>query len=78
MIDVLFRDVRAMDVRAWTVGLRIELADRNLLKEYPSNPAEMIETEEILVYRLSGLGWRGFVVACRVDSSEGVETKKHS
>jgi len=77
-IDVLFRDVRAMDVRAWTMGLRIELADRSLLEAYPSDPVEMIETEDILVYRVSGSKWEGFVLACRVDVSEGIPATKTS
>ena len=69
-MDVLFQDVRAMDVRAWTEGLKVELSDVESLKGQPSNPAEMIETG-LVVYKVSGRGWQGFVVASeRVSSKE--------
>lgn len=60
-IDVVFTDVRAMDVRAWTDGLTIEKTDAKQLEGYRSNPAEMIEIGNI-VYLVSGVGWQGFIV----------------
>jgi hypothetical protein len=74
-IDILFRDVRAMDVRAWSEGLKIELQDAALLESHPSKPLEMLEPG-LNVYRLSGSGWNGFVVASRVDSKEGLSAPK--
>src|ERR1700758_3327054 len=69
-IDVLFQDVRAMDVRSWTEGLKVELSDVELLKNYPSNPAEMLETG-LVVFKVSGRSWEGFIVASqRVGSKE--------
>jgi hypothetical protein len=61
-IDVLFQDVRALDVRAWAEGLKVEISDVELLKNYPSNPAEMLETG-LVVFKVSGRGWEGFIVA---------------
>lgn len=69
-IDVLFRDVRAMDIRAWTEGLKIELHPDDSLESHPSKPLEMLQRGQN-VYRLSGHGWTGFVIASRVDSKEG-------
>jgi hypothetical protein len=74
-VDVLFRDVRAMDVRAWSEELKIELQDGASLKSHPSKPLEMLEPG-LNVYRLSGRGWSGFVIASRVDSKEGSSAPK--
>jgi len=70
VIDVVFKDVRAMDVRAWTDELTVENADTNLIERYLSKPTEMLE-KGLFIYRLVGRGWQGYVVACRVDSKEG-------
>jgi hypothetical protein len=75
VVDVLFKDVRAMDVRAWTDELCVENASTALVEGYLSKPAEMIE-KGLFVYRLSGLGWQGYVIACRVDSKEGAVAPK--
>jgi hypothetical protein len=74
-IDVLFRDVRAMDLRAWSEGLEIELQDGTSLESHLSKPLEMLEPG-LKVYRLSGRGWSGFVIAARVDSKEGSSAPK--
>src|SRR5579859_6256990 len=69
-LDLLFQDVRAMDVRAWTDGLKVEICDESAVRDYPSNPQDMIESGLVL-YRISGAGWQGFIVAStRVSSKE--------
>jgi hypothetical protein len=60
-MDVLFQDVRAMEIRSWFEGIKIEEVDQKFLEGYPSNPAEMIEQGN-KVYPLVGTGWKGFVV----------------
>jgi hypothetical protein len=60
-IDVLIRDVRAMEIRSWFEGLEITEADREYLREFRSNPIEMIEPGN-RVYALWGKGWQGFIV----------------
>jgi len=75
-VDVLFQDVRAMDARVWTDTLKIEDTDREFVDGYPSNPAEMIEFG-VHVFRISGLGWEGYVVADeRVSYKEGNSAPK--
>jgi len=74
-IDILFRDVRAMDVRAWSEGMEIGLDGGTSLESHPSRPLEMLEPG-LNVYRLSGRGWNGFVIASRVDSKEGLSAPK--
>lgn len=60
-IDVLFQDVRAMEIRSWFEGLEIDEVDRSYLRDFPSNPIEMMEAG-LRIYALSGNGWQGFVV----------------
>ncbi|HWZ99073.1 MAG TPA: hypothetical protein VN025_15045 [Candidatus Dormibacteraeota bacterium] len=60
-IDVLFQDVRAMEVRSWFVGIRIEESDQQQLEGCKSNPLEMIEPGN-RIYSIIGNGWQGFVV----------------
>ena len=61
-LDILFQDVRAMEIRAWFEGVKIEEVGPEFLQPRSSNPAEMIEPGN-KVYSLSGVGWSGFVVA---------------
>jgi hypothetical protein len=61
-IDVLVRDVRAMEIRSWFEGFEIVEEDREYLREFRSNPIEMIEPGN-KVYALRGTWWRGFIVA---------------
>jgi len=75
VVDVLFTDVRAMDVRAWTDELRVENANTTFVDGYLSKPAEMIE-KGLFVYRVNGRGWLGYVIACRVASKEGTVAPK--
>jgi len=60
-IDVLFQDVRAMELRSWFQGIKIEESDRQFLETARSKPVEMIEPGN-RIYSLVGPGWTGFVV----------------
>lgn len=60
-IDVLIRDVRAMEIRSWSDGLEIEEVDKEYLIGFRSNPIEMVEPAN-KIYALQGKGWQGFVV----------------
>jgi len=60
-IDVLVKDVRAMEIRSWFEGFEIAEEDREYLREFRSNPIEMIEPGN-RVYALRGRGWQGFIV----------------
>ncbi len=62
-VDVLFQDVRALEIRAWFKGIRIEEEQSHeFLKDQRSNPAQMIEAGN-KIYSLSSSGWEGFVIA---------------
>jgi len=61
-LDVLFQDVRAMELRCWFKGINIELMDNpDFLNAFPSQPMEMMEPGNV-VYLLRGENWKGFVV----------------
>jgi hypothetical protein len=61
-VDILFQDVRAMEIRAWFQGITIEeVDDPQFLEGQPSKPAEMIEPGN-KIYSLVSDGWRGFIV----------------
>jgi hypothetical protein len=61
-VDILFQDVRAMEIRAWFKGIRIEeIDDPQFLEGQRSKPAEMIEPGN-KIYALVSAGWRGFLV----------------
>lgn len=60
-IDVLFTDVRVVELRAWTEGLSVEKVDAASVIDAPSHPTDLIETGN-RVYALRGTGWQGFVV----------------
>jgi hypothetical protein len=61
-VDILFQDVRAMEIRAWFKGIRIEeVDDPQFLDGQRSKPAEMIEPGN-KVYALVSAGWQGFIV----------------
>jgi hypothetical protein len=60
--DILFQDVRAVEVRARFDGITIEEADdASFLADRPSNPAAIVEPG-VKLYRLKGNDWSGFVV----------------
>src|SRR5262249_5317339 len=58
-IDVLIKDVRAMEIRSWFDGLEITEVDRGYLRDFRSNPDEMMEPG-LRVYALTGNTWKGF------------------
>jgi hypothetical protein len=60
-LDVLLQDVRAMEIRCWFSGMRIEEVGPEYLDRYGSKPAELIEPGN-RVYALFGTDWSGFVV----------------
>jgi hypothetical protein len=60
-IDVLILDVRAMEIRSWFEGFEITEVDEDYLRDFRSNPIEMMQFG-IKVYALSGKGWQGFIV----------------
>lgn len=69
-VDVLFADVRAMEIRASFKGMRIEEPENpDFLEGQRSNPAQMIEPGN-KIYSLSSSGWRGFIVASSVRFTE--------
>jgi hypothetical protein len=60
-IDVLFQDVRAMEIRAWFEGIEIAETDAKYLENRMSVPSEMLEFGN-RIYALKGVGWSGFIV----------------
>jgi hypothetical protein len=60
-LDILFQDVRALEVRCWFDGLTIEETDVDFLKDFHSNPAQMIEPGN-KIYLLKSRDWFGFIV----------------
>lgn len=60
-IDILFQDVRAIELRSWFDGLTIEEVDKTYLQNYASRPVEIMEHGN-RIYALKGRGWSGFVV----------------
>jgi hypothetical protein len=68
-IDVLFQDVRAIELRAWTDGLTIEEVAPETIADMPSRPTALIEPGN-RVYALRGGGWEGFVVGGIVRTAE--------
>ena len=68
-IDVLFTDVRALELRAWTDGLFIEEVEPSSIVDRPSRPTALIEPGN-RVYALRGNGWEGFIVAGAIFTAE--------
>jgi hypothetical protein len=61
-VDILFQDVRALEIRAWFQGVRIEeVADPQFLDGRPSKPAGMMEPGN-KIYALISAQWQGFVL----------------
>jgi len=60
-MDVLFQDVRAMEIRAWFDGIEIYESSPDILTRFPSNPGKMLEIGN-KVYGLKGSGWSGYIV----------------
>jgi hypothetical protein len=61
-VDIMFQDVRALEIRMWFKGIRIEEVDPSYLDGQKSKPEEMIEPGNI-VYALTSSRWQGFIVA---------------
>lgn len=76
-IDILFRDVRVMEIRAWMSGIRIEeVRDPRFLDGQRSNPAAMLEPG-LNIYSIasaergeSTAQWQGFIIAGGVQIEE--------
>jgi len=69
-IDILFQDVRALEIRVWFEGIKIEeVDDPKFLENRDSNPVDMVEYGN-KIYALSGSGWNGFIVGGIVQIKE--------
>ncbi len=68
-LDILFQDVKAMEIRTWFEGLTIEEVDATFLEGFRSNPAQMMEHGH-RVYALRGVGWHGFILGGIVSFKE--------
>lgn len=68
-IDVLFQDVRALEIRFWTSGLQIDELDVAQVVRAASNPIALMEPGN-RVFGLSGDGWSGFILGGVVSTSE--------
>ena len=68
-IDVLIKDVRAVELRAWTDGLLIEEVDAARVSEVQTRPLSLIEPGN-RVYALAGDGWNGYVVGGALFTAE--------
>jgi len=69
-VDILFRDVRAIEIRTWFKGIRIEeVDDPRFLDGQASKPEEMIEPGN-RIYALTSSAWKGFIVAGIVTFTE--------
>jgi hypothetical protein len=67
-VDILFQDVRAMEMRVWFKGITIEeVDDPKFLVDQHSKPADMIEPGNKTYALISG-GWRGFIVGASFGS----------
>jgi hypothetical protein len=60
-IDILFKDVRVMEIRAWFDGIKIEEVEISQLQKQSSRPGDLTEIGN-KAYQLSGLGWEGFIL----------------
>ena len=69
-VDILFQDVRAIEIRCWFDGIAIEKQDKlEVLASHPSKPLQMVEPG-IQVYRLVGRDWEGMIVGGIVQTHE--------
>ncbi|MBP7704236.1 MAG: hypothetical protein KA105_02985 [Caulobacter sp.] len=60
-VDILFQDVRAMEMRLWTNGLTIQEVGLDMLAKQASAPLALAEPGA-KAYLLSGEGWQGYVL----------------
>lgn len=68
-LDVLFRDVRAMELRTWFDSWEIFEVDGDFISKCSSRPIEMLEPGN-KIYALLGRGWQGFIVGGIVQTAE--------
>ena len=68
-IDILFNDVRAMEIRCWFDGIAIEETDESFLANYPSQPLDLMEHGN-RIFVLKGKGWTGFILGDVVSYNE--------
>ena len=71
-IDILFQDVRAMQLRAWFDGIRVEEVDLGFLQGQSSKPEKMLEKGN-KIYAIHGADWSGFIVGGIVSINEDQE-----
>lgn len=60
-LDILFQDVRALELRSWFEGLRIIEVGEEYLSGCQSNPVEMIEPGN-KIYAIEGIQWKGYII----------------
>lgn len=68
-IDILFQDVRAMELRSWFEGVRIEEVNASFLQGQNSKPEQMVERGN-KIYAIHGADWSGFIVGGIVSIKE--------
>jgi hypothetical protein len=68
-VDILVQDVRAMEIRAWFDGIRIDEVGADYLGAFQSNPQEMMEKGN-RIYSLTGSNWQGFIVGGIISTFE--------
>jgi hypothetical protein len=68
-IDVLILDVRAMEIRSWFEGFEITKVDQDYLRNFRSNPIEMMQPG-LGVYALSGKDWQGFILGGNLSAQQ--------
>jgi hypothetical protein len=60
-LDILFQDVRALEIRCWFDGLTIDEVGADFLRDNRSNPGLMMEHGN-KIYALRSSGWVGYIV----------------
>lgn len=68
-IDILFRDVRALELRVWTQGFTVREVDADFLASAASKPAALAEPGNQF-YAVTGEGWNGFIIGGLMTSME--------
>ena len=60
-IDILIRDVRALEIRAWFEGFEVAEGSISNLVGFRSNPDQVFEPGN-KIYILRGQSWEGFIL----------------
>lgn len=66
-------DVRAMEIRAWFNGIRIEEIETQRLEKQNSRPGDLLAETGNKAYRLVRPGWEGFILCGTMSSHEDHE-----